>query len=209
MGYSVKGKELLDLHKAMAWEARPVIDTRLATNNLELRAYRDPIRNMFKQFDISSLLDYGSAANHYELPGFDGDSNAKEFFELTNVFRYVPSREIDQRCKADAVLSFGLLERLFIVDLPATVREMFSLADRLLVVNIACYAAQTLLPNGDDLHVTVRPAQCWKGLFDSIAVEFPNVSVWLICSTSWRNPRAFEVYSAMDWLNSPTFTTTK
>lgn len=209
MEFSEKGKELLEIHKSMAWDVHPSIGADLATNNLELRAYRDPIRNMLKQFEVSSLLDYGSAANNYELPGFDGKLNAKEFFELTNVYRYVPSREIDQRRKSDAVLCFGLLEHLFIADLPATVREMFSLADRLLVVNIACYAARSLLPNGDDMHVTVRPAQWWKGLCDCIAVEFPAVSVWLICSKSWRNPHAFEVYSALDWLDSPTYVTNK
>jgi hypothetical protein len=206
---SEKGKKLLAIHKAMVWEDLREKKIDLATTNMEIRAFRDPIRNMLRQFQVSTLLDYGCGGGNYELPGFDGESSAKEFFDLEEVFSFQPARYIDQRQKADAVLCFDLLEHLFIADLQATVRDMFSLADRLLIVHVSCYAAVSALPNGENAHVTVRPPQWWKGLFDSVAVDFPAVSVWLICSTSWRVPRAFEVYSAMDWLKSSSFVTQK
>jgi len=209
MVYSDKGKKLLAIHKEMAWEALRAESGCRSLYDWEIRAFRDPIRKMLKQYDVSTLLEYGCRGGNYELPGFDGESSAKEFFELEDIYLYEPARYIDQRRKADAVLCFDLLEHMFIADLQSTVREMFCLADRLLVVNTACYAARSLLPNGENAHVTVRPAQWWKGLFDSIAVDFPAVSVWLICSTSLTDPRAFEVYSAMDWLSSPNFVTTK
>jgi len=206
---SDKGKKLLAIHKEMTWEALRDGNGHRNLYDWEIRAFRDPIRNILKQFDISTLLEYGCRGGNYESPGFDGDASAKEFFDLEEIYLYEPTRYIDQRRKADAVLCFDLLEHLFIADLPSTVREMFCLADRLLIVNTACYAARSWLPNGENAHVTVRPPQWWKGLFDSIAVDFPAVSVWLICSTSLRDPKAFEVYSANDWLSCSNFATTK
>jgi hypothetical protein len=206
---SVKGSELFEVYKAMGREAHRKGNREPFSNDLEIRAFREPIRNMLKEFRISSLLDYSYGGYNYNSPGFDGQTTARNYFELKDVYRFVPTRDVDQRRKVDAVLSFDMLQRMFIADLPAMVREMFSLSDRLLIVNTACYAAPSTLPNGENEHVTVRPPQWWKGLFDAVAVEFPAVSVWLICNTSWRTPTAFEVYSAAEWLSSPTFVTTK
>ena len=94
--------------------------------------------------------------------------------------------------------------------LPAgAVENSKRVGSRLVIVNTACYAARSILPNGENAHITVRPPLWWKGMFDSIAVEFPTVSVWLICSPAWRNATAFEIYSGQDWLTSSTFVTTK
>ena len=42
--------------------------------------------------------------------------------------------------------------------------EVFSsYANRLVVLNIACYKATALLPNGKNAHVTVRDPMWWKG----------------------------------------------
>jgi hypothetical protein len=206
---SDKGVQLFDIYKTMAREAYRKENVEPAFNDMEIRAFREPIRKVLRQFDISTLLDYGCGGSNYETPGFDADLTAREYFGLKEVYRFEPTREVDQRRQVDAVLCFDVLEHVFVADIPPTVRDIFSLARKLVIVNTACYAARSILPNGENAHITVRPPLWWKGMFDSIAVEFPTVSVWLICSPAWRNATAFELYSAQDWLNSPTFVTTK
>jgi hypothetical protein len=206
---SDKGMQLFDIYRAMALEAYRPESAGQAFNEMEIRAFREPIRKVLRQFDIATLLDYGSGGSNYEMAGFDGNSTAREYFGLVEVYRFEPARDLDQRCRVDAVLCFDLLEHVFVADVPATVRDMFSLARKLLIVNTACYPARSILPNGENAHITVRPPLWWKGMFDSIAVEFPAVAVWLICSPAWRNATAFELYSGQEWLNSPTFVTTK
>jgi len=212
MAIGEKGRQLLDHYAVMARDGYRTIQDETITsayNDMEIRAFREPVRELLRKFGAATLLDYGCGGSEYETPGFDGERTAREYFGVTEVFRYEPARQLDQRQAADAVVCFDVLEHVFIADLPGTVRELFGLARRLLVVNVACYPARALLPNGENAHITVRPPQWWKGLFDAVAVEFPQVSVWLLCSTAWRKAQAYELWSGNDWLSSPTFVTTK
>jgi len=208
MQISEKGKQLLQLYTLMARDGYRTVDGETieqAFNDMEIRAFRQPVRDLLRKHQIATLLDYGCGGSDYEAQGFDGDQSARAYFGLRQVYRFEPARGIDQRQHVDAVVCFDVLEHVFIADVPLTIRELFSLAEKLLIVNVACYPARALLPNGENAHVTVRPPHWWKGMFDSAAVEFPEVSLWLICSTAWRKAQAFEPCSASEWLNGPTF----
>jgi len=210
MTVSLKGKQLLDLYATMARDGYQTVDHQTiehAFNDMEICAFRAPVRDLLKQFQIASLLDYGCGGSDYEVAGFDENLSAKEYFGLSEVYRYEPARKIDQRQRTDAVVCFDVLEHVFIADLAETIRELFSLTGRLLIVNVACYAARALLPNGENAHITVRPPLWWKGMIDSIAVEFPDVSIQLFCSVGWRKVEAYPIWSASQWLNSPAFVT--
>lgn len=208
---SSKGKELLEQYAVMARDGYATTDRQnvsSAYNDMEMSAFREPLRKLFQEHKIASLLDYGCGGSDYASPNFHEGLSALQYFQLQQVYRYEPARGIDQRQRADAVLCFDVLEHIFVSDIPQVVRELFSLADRLLVVNVACYPARAMLPNGENAHITIRQPHWWKGLFDAISVEYPNVAVWLMCSTSWRKGGAFGIWRSGDWLNSPTFSTT-
>ena len=100
-----------------------------------------------------------------------------------------------------------MLEHIFIIDIPATLRELFSLTRKLLVINVACYPARALLPNGENAHITVRPSAWWKGMIDSIAMDLPDVTVQLWCSNSYTQVEGRPLRRANDWADSATFVT--
>ena len=100
-----------------------------------------------------------------------------------------------------------VLEHIFITDVPKIVEELFLLAEKLLIVNVACYKAAALLPNGENAHVTVRSPDWWKGLFDVISMKHKYTEVVLICSTSFTSGFIFESSKADDWDKSETFST--
>lgn len=209
---SEKGQLLLAMYASMAREGYQTTDHQTVTsafNDMEISAYRQPVQKLFQDFEIKTLLDYGCGGSDYERPGFDGEQSAREYFGLEQVYRYEPARELDERRQSEALVCFDVMEHIFIADVPGLVRELFSLAGRLLVVNVACYSARAMLPNGENAHITVRPPHWWKGLFDSIALEYPTVTTCLMCSTAWRKTSQFELWSANDWLNEPGFVTTK
>ena len=207
---SEKGRQLIELYASMAQNGYNTTDEQHidhAFNDMEMRAYAAQIRAMLQVLQAETMLDFGCGGSDYELPGFDGQLSAREYLGLREVYRYEPARGIDQRQPADAVLCFDVLEHLFIADMAATVRELFSLARKLLVVNVACYEARAMLPNGENAHITVRAPLWWKGFFDAIAIEYPGVHVCLMCSVGWRNASLFPIWSGEDWINSPTFVT--
>ena len=83
-----------------------------------------------------------------------------------------------------------------LVPLVATVlRDIFSHAKKLVILNVACYEANALLPNGENAHITVRSPHWWKGALDLISVEYPSVSIDLICSPKYNQMQAFPTFS--------------
>jgi hypothetical protein len=212
VSFSKKGIELIQLYSQMAdkgYERTDGEHIENAFSDFELRPYRQQIKPILKQHNIRSILDYGCGGSDWTIQGFDEDSHlsAKDFFELEATYRYEPARNLDERQTVDCVVSFDVLEHIFVADVPNVLRDMFSYASQLLVLNVACYPAAAKLPNGENAHITVRPPLWWKGMVDCISAEFPHVTVWLICSTGWRQSNAYPTWSAEGWQQSPTFVT--
>ena len=209
--FSKKGLALIELYKQMANEGYQRSDgskVEDAFADFELRTYRPDIKNFFDRFGVKTVLDYGCGGSNWETVGFDENGqSAKEYFQLSSVFRYEPARNIDERRSADGVVCFDVLEHIFIEDLPAVIRDLFSYANKLLVINVACYPAAALLPNGENAHVSVRNPYWWKGMIDLISLEFPDVAVSLLCSTAWRQTSAFKIWKACDWADGEHFVT--
>ena len=208
--FSKKGQELIEMYKTMAdegYERGDQIHVDNAFSDFELRAYRQQIRSILNQHAISTVLDYGCGGSDWRASGFDGESNqsAIDFFNLQNAYRYEPARDIDERQAVDCVVSFDVLEHVFISDVPSVLRDMFSYATKLLILNVACYPAVARLPNGENAHITVRNPIWWKGMVDCISVEFPKTTVFLLTSTGWRNSTAFPVWKPDLWQESETF----
>lgn len=208
---SPKTQALIDLYAQMASDGYQTVDQQTITsafNDMEIRKFRDNVKPLLRQFDVATLLDYGCGGSDYDQAGFVGAHSAKTFFELQAVYRYEPARGVDQRQVCDAVVCFDVLEHVFVSDVPATLRELFSLARRLLLINVACYPARALLPNGENAHITVRPSAWWKGMVDSIAIEYPRVSVQLWCSNTYSQVEGWPLRRAADWDESPNFVST-
>ena len=206
---SAKGKQLLKMYRQMAEEGydrtdgERVVD---AFSDFGLSAYRPQIRQIIDQYSVSTVLDYGCGGSDWNTPEFDDSGqSALEFFNLQNAYRYEPARQLDERQQVDCVISFDVLEHIFISDVPAVLRNMFSYAGKLLVLNVACYPAVAKLSNGENAHVTVRKPAWWKGMLDCISVEYPDVTVFLICSIGWHNSSMFPAWTANEWQESSTF----
>ena len=42
----------------------------------------------------------------------------------------------------------------------------------------------------------------WKGMLDSISIDFPSVNILLFCSTAYDSVQIFESWKADEWTNS-------
>ena len=198
LSLSDKGQRLVKMYSQMAekgYVTNTGEDIKAAYNSFELRKIRDVIRNKFTQYEINTVLDYGCGGSDWNTPGFENELSAAEFFNLATVHRYEPAREIDERRLVDCVVCFDVLEHIFVSDVGTVLRDIFSYAKKLVVLNVACYEANALLPNGENAHITVRTPHWWKGAIDLISAEHPSVSVDLICSPSYDRMQAFPTFS--------------
>ncbi|MDA0331846.1 MAG: hypothetical protein O3C30_01615 [Proteobacteria bacterium] len=195
---SPKGQKLVEMYTDMVDKGYKKVDGTYEANvynDFELKKIRGSIKERFKIHRIKTVLDYGCGGSDWSSSGFNEDQSAFDFFELDRVYRYEPARSIDERTMVDAVICFDVLEHIFVSDVANVIRDIFSCAEKLVVPNVACYPANATLPNGENAHVTIRNPEWWKGVVDTISVEFPNVSVTLICSPTYNKMLAYPTYS--------------
>lgn len=210
MKLSPKGESLVEMYTQMANEGYETVDENRIDrvfSDFELRPFRKEVKRIFDRNHVRDVLDYGAGGSNWFAASFDDESgmSAKNYFNLESVKIYEPSLRRDERSKADAVVCFDVLEHIFIFDMPTVVRDLFFHAKKILLVNVACYPARALLPNGENAHVTVRHPLWWKGIFDGIAPEYPHVRVHLLASTAHGEVKPFRDWSADDWTTAPTY----
>ena len=195
---SEKGQRLVNMYSEMVengYATKIGSDIKDAYNSFELRKIRDVIKNKFTQYNVKTVLDYGCGGSDWNAPGFANGISAVEFFGLTTLHRYEPARDIDERASVDCVVCFDVLEHVYVSDVAAVLRDILSHANKLVILNVACYEANALLPNGENAHITVRNPHWWKGVLDTISVEYPAVSIDLICSPQYNQMQAFPTFS--------------
>ena len=210
---SKKGNDLIKLYEEMAVNGIERTDgTRKENvyNDFQLRKFRYLCQNQISSDKIKTVLDYGGGGSDWTAPNFDPKTNqsAKDFFQLQQVYKFEPARGLMEKKKADCVVCMDVLEHIFIQDIPKVIAELFALSKKLLVVNVACYKAAALLPNGENAHITVRSPDWWKGVFDAISIGYENIEVMLICSNTFTSGVIFESFKFGDWASTEGFTTT-
>lgn len=198
LNLSEKGQRLVDMYSEMAengYATNIGMEIKDAYNSFELRKIRHRIKNKFTEHSVKTVLDYGCGGSDWNIPGFENEGSAVEFFSLKRVHRYEPARDIDERASVDCVVCFDVLEHIYVSDVATVLRDIFSHAKKLVILNVACYEANALLPNGENAHITVRNPHWWKGAIDLISVEYPSVSIDLICSPQYNLMQAFPTFS--------------
>lgn len=209
---SEKGRQLVEMYTEMAANGYYNTDgtkTESVYNDFELRKFRNICREKITANEIATVLDYGGGGSDWDEPDFDLDSgqSAKQFFDVSLVNTFEPARNKLEKIKSDCVICMDVLEHIFISDVPKVVNELFSLANKLLIINVACYEAAALLPNGGNAHITIRNAEWWKGVIDATAVHYEEVEVMLICSNSYASGVVYEPFRSGDWHHGTGFST--
>tara|TARA_X000000950_G_scaffold108974_1_gene137369 strand:+ start:114 stop:785 length:672 start_codon:yes stop_codon:yes gene_type:complete len=209
---SKQGKELIKLYEKMVKEGysrSDGVEVKKAFSDFELRKFRNLCKEKISNSKIKTILDYGGGGSNWEEPNFEPSTgeNAKTFFDVEEVNTFEPARNLMEKKQSDCVICMDVLEHIFIADVPNVIDELFSLSKNLLIINVACYKAAAILPNGENAHITVRSPVWWKGVIDTVAVKYPNIEVLLICSNTFKTGVIFETFKANDWLENSNYST--
>lgn len=204
---SKQGQELIKLYEKMAqdgYKRTDGIKVEKAFSDFELRKFRNLCKEKISNKQIKTILDYGGGGSNWDEPNFEPTTGetAKKFFDVEKVTTFEPARNLLEKKKSDCVVCMDVLEHIYIADIPNVVEELFSLTNNLLIINVACYKAAAILPNGENAHITIRPPLWWKGVIDTIAVNYKNIEIMLICSNTFKSGVIFESFKANDWFQS-------
>lgn len=188
---SPKYHELIAHYARMAeegYETRrgPRVDK--AYTDQEAAKFRLELKPLFDRFTVRSVLDYGGGGTDWRAKAVPEGGMLADFLGVTDYRVFEPARAVDARGdKADAVVCFDVMEHVYIADVGYVLNDIFAQADRLVVINVAGYAANALLPTGENAHITIRPAKWWQGAVELVASVHPDVTAIVYHSAGYTN----------------------
>lgn len=151
------------------------------------------IRALILATGAANILDYGSgkgrqyAIRDVIVPGRGRFESVQEYWDVDYVHCYDPGYAPFAARPAgrfDGVIATDMLEHCPEEDLTWIANDMFDFAQRFVFASIASYAARKRLPNGENAHCTVRPAQWWRKFFRGVAERHPDIA-WEVWVQSW------------------------
>lgn len=132
-----------------------------ALRGLTVLRYADEIGELFKEYEVRTVLDYGCGAG-------DAYREPHKLHERWGVARPIPydpafpkyARPVEG--VFDAVIAIDMLEHLTEETYLDTLEALFGHAGKLLFVSVCCRSAQKYFPDGTNLHTLVRPFWWWE-----------------------------------------------
>ena len=152
----------------------------------EATKFRAQLKPLFAEQGIASVLDYGGGGTDWRKKDVPEGGTLADYVGLTEYRVFEPARAVDQREPADAVVCFDVMEHIYLADIGFVLNELFRLATKLVVINVAGYPANALLPTGENAHITVRSLDWWRGAVDVVAGAYPNIAVALYYSQAYN-----------------------
>lgn len=151
--------------------------------SLPMQAAR--VKRLIDATGATSILDYGSGkGRQYELRSVklpDGAvaESIVDYWGVDYVHCYDPAYAPLSKLpegRFDGVIATDVLEHCPEQDLAWIVDELFGFASRFVFANVVCDAARKRLPNGENAHCTIKPAEWWIELLKGVAANYPTLA---------------------------------
>jgi len=147
------------------------------------------ILSIIKVLGSETILDYGAGKGiqygPMEIKNPDGEtfSDMKSYWNVRSITCFDPGHEPFSQLPEgnfDGVVTTDVLEHCPKDDIPWILHEIFSYAREFVYLNVACYPAKKTLPNGENAHCTLESPDWWKGVFDTVLVDYPNLRYYAV-----------------------------
>ena len=174
-------------------------------SDAEPHKFSDQLKKIVEYFDAKNGLDYGSGGSNLNETKLANGVKFIDYIGLQKIRSFEPARNKKKKYKCDIVLCFDVLEHVFINDIPWVLNDLFKYATKCIVINVACYNAAALLPNGENAHITVRPPSWWLGQIECISSLHPEIYWALFTSEGYNNAKFYGVHRMKDRLDSKNY----
>ena len=200
--------ELLSFYKQMAENGYHRNDGTFVEkvySDAEPHKFAEQIKKIVEHFNAKNGLDYGSGGSDLNKTKLVNGEKFIDYIGLKKIKSFEPARNKKKKDKCDIVLCFDVLEHVFINDVPWVINDLFKYATKCIVINVACYNAAALLPNGENAHITVRPPSWWLGQIECISSLHPEIYWALFTSEGYNNAKFYGLHRMKDRLDSKNY----
>ena len=95
---------------------------------------------------------------------------------------YYKYNTLNQNKDYDIVISIDVLEHIPQEDISSVLNLICNLSNKYVFLNVACYSAQALLPNGENAHITVNEPEWWYEKIVEIIKIKKNLKIICNCT---------------------------
>ena len=138
------------------------------------------IKKIIELNECKSLLDYGCGKAKYYFNDFKTNkakySSLKEYWKVeVNLYDpcYKPYNKLINK-KVDISICIDVLEHIPKQDISWVLKEFFSLTKKIVFLNVACYEAKAILPDGKNAHINVQSYSWWEKNLKNCSSSFPG-----------------------------------
>ena len=167
-----------------------------AYNGRSTLGFAKLIKGIIYKNQITNMLDYGCGKaffydNPFEIKGLKIKS-LRDFWAL-KIDLFDPCYEnysvIDENKIYDLVISIDVLEHIPEQDIDWVLDRIIGKAKKYVFMNVACYSAAALLPNGKNAHININNHKWWFEKILSFKKKYGDVKIICICSLNENGKR--------------------
>lgn len=158
-------------------------------NGMSTIPYAPIIKKIIHKNNLKNLLDYGCGKGEFYDNDFKLDNiDYPSFRELwgIDIDLYDPCYEkyniLNQNKKYDIVICIDVLEHIPEEDISSVLNLISNLSNKYILLNVACYSAQALLPNGENAHINIQEPKWWYEKINSIIKSRENLKIICNCT---------------------------
>ena len=156
-------------------------------NGRSLLKFVDIIKVYLEKNECQSVLDYGSGKGALYTEDFhtitkEINKPLPEYWDIDLCAMYDPAYEkhatLPDR-KFDAVICTDVLEHIPEADLGWVLQEIYSKADKMVFLNVACFEALKKLKDGSNAHVSIFSTDEWIRFAAIESVPFKDIVIYI------------------------------
>ena len=156
------------------------------------------IKDIINKNQINSMLDYGCGKGFFYENSFEVNGQQfeplKDYWDI-EIDLYDPCYEnysiINENKMYDLVISIDVLEHIPAEDIDWVLDRIISKAKKYVFINVACYKAVALLPNGENAHININNENWWAEKIVNLKKKFIDVKIICVCSLKDNGKRVF------------------
>ncbi len=159
------------------------------------------LRSFSEMIGAKSALDYGCGRGEQYTwtdvkVGRKNVGTVREYLGLSSVALYDPA--VPQHAKKpdrrfDLVLCTDVLEHVHENDIAYILQDIASLATKGIYLSIANYKAGTILPNGENAHITIKPLKWWRGQVSIVKQARPELRIRVVVKYKIRLAKKLKI----------------
>tara|TARA_B100001057_G_scaffold480940_1_gene554375 strand:+ start:144 stop:803 length:660 start_codon:yes stop_codon:yes gene_type:complete len=152
-------------------------------------AFAPIIKEIIKNENIENMIDYGCGKGNFYNKSFNlGNKHIpplSKYWDI-DIKLYDPCFEKYSKFEKDEdfdlTICIDVLEHIPKIDIEWILDRFFKISKKFIFINVACYEAIALLPDGRNAHINVQEPIWWSNTIEKLIKNHKGVKVICICT---------------------------